>query len=75
MLTPVTCPAVDGGRVNIAACSVGGGQQCLDAARAYAAERAQFGRPIAAQQATQFRIADMATDVQASRLLVQCASP
>ena len=67
--------AVDGGRVNIAACSVGGARQCLDAAREYAAQRQQFGRPIAAQQATQFRIADMATDVQASRLLVQCAQP
>ena len=42
--------AVDGGRVNIAACSVGGGQACLDAARAYAAQRSQFGRPIAAFQ-------------------------
>ena len=64
--------AVDGGRVNIAACSVGGARQCLDAAREYAAQRHQFGRPIGAQQATQFRIADMSTDVQASRLLVQC---
>jgi len=43
--------AVDSGRVNIAACSVGGGRAALDAARAYAAQRCQFGRPIAAFQA------------------------
>ncbi len=42
--------AVDGGRVNIAACSVGGGQAALDAARSYAAQRTQFGQPIAAFQ-------------------------
>lgn len=61
---------LDGGRVNIAACSLGGARACLDQARAYMRERRQFGRPIADFQALQFRIADMATSLDAARLMV-----
>ncbi|GAB4820214.1 hypothetical protein N2152v2_007260 [Parachlorella kessleri] len=66
--------ALDGGRINIAACSVGGAQFCLDAARGYVRDRQQFGRPIADFQATQFRLADMATGLHASRLMVRQAA-
>jgi alkylation response protein AidB-like acyl-CoA dehydrogenase len=65
---------VDGGRVNIAACSVGGGQFCLDYARRYVQERMQFGQPLSTFQAIEFRIADMATALHASRLLVRQAA-
>lgn len=61
---------LDGGRVNIGACSLGGGRACLDQARSYMRERNQFGRPIADFQALQFRLADMATSLDAARLLV-----
>mmetsp|Transcript_42323 Transcript_42323/g.100405 ORF Transcript_42323/g.100405 Transcript_42323/m.100405 type:complete len:217 (-) Transcript_42323:91-741(-) len=66
--------ALDGGRVNIAACSIGGGRFCLDTARSYAQSRRQFGRPIGEFQNTQFSIADMATSLQASRLLTYHAA-
>lgn len=65
---------MDGGRINIAACSVGGAAYCLDYARDYVQSRSQFGRAIASFQATQFRLADMATQVQASRLMVRCGN-
>ena len=52
--------------------SVGGAQFCLDAARAYVAQRQQFGAPLATFQATQFKVADMATQIQASALVVCC---
>lgn len=61
---------LDGGRVNIGACSLGGARACLDQARAYMRERSQFGRPIADFQALQFRLADMATSLDAARLMV-----
>jgi alkylation response protein AidB-like acyl-CoA dehydrogenase len=61
---------LDGGRLNIAACSLGGARTSLDAARAYLLERRQFGRPLAEFQALQFRLADMATELDAGRLLV-----
>lgn len=64
---------MDGGRINIGACSVGGASMCLDFARDYVAGRRQFGQPISRFQATQFRLADMATQVHASRLLVRYA--
>lgn len=71
---PLRCArAVNGGRVNIAACSVGGAAFCLETAQQYASVRAQFGRPIGSFQATQFRLADMATSLHASRLMVRCA--
>ena len=59
---------LDGGRLNIAACSLGGARACLEAARAYLLERRQFGRPLAEFQALQFKLADMATELDAARL-------
>src|SRR5690606_24213132 len=56
--------ALDGGRVNIAACSLGGAAACLDLALAHAKERRQFGRAIADFQAIRFTLADMATDLE-----------
>ncbi len=61
---------LDGGRLNIAACSVGGAQAALDIALAYVRERRAFGRPISEFQATQFRLADMATELEAARTLL-----
>lgn len=61
--------ALDGGRVNIAACSLGGAAACLDLALAHAKERRQFGRAIADFQAIRFTLADMATDLEAARLM------
>lgn len=61
---------LDGGRVNIAACSLGAAAACLERAIAYARERRQFGRPIAEFQNTQFTLADMASELEAARLMV-----
>jgi alkylation response protein AidB-like acyl-CoA dehydrogenase len=61
---------LDGGRINIAACSLGGASQALRLAQAHLAERRQFGRPLADFQALQFRLADMATELEAARLMV-----
>jgi short/branched chain acyl-CoA dehydrogenase len=60
--------ALTGGRIAIAALSVGLAQACLDAALSYSRERSAFGRPISAFQAVQFKIADMATEVELARL-------
>src|SRR3546814_6685177 len=60
---------LDGGRLNIGACSLGGAQRCLDEAIAYTKDRQQFGQPIADFQNTQFMLADMATDLEAARAL------
>ena len=61
---------LDGGRLNIAACSLGGAQRALDKALAYAKERQQFGKPIADFQAIQFKLADMETELQAARVML-----
>ena len=61
---------LDGGRVNIGACSLGGAGAALDAAIKYTGERQQFGKPISAFQNTQFKLADMATELEASRLMI-----
>ncbi|MEM0987040.1 MAG: isobutyryl-CoA dehydrogenase [Pseudomonadota bacterium] len=61
---------LDGGRLNIAACSLGGAQLALDKAVAYAKEREQFGKPIADFQAIQFKLADMETELQAARVML-----
>jgi alkylation response protein AidB-like acyl-CoA dehydrogenase len=60
---------LDGGRISIAALSVGIAQGAFEAARKYAKEREQFGRPIADFQAIQFKLADMATQIEAARLM------
>jgi len=65
---------LDGGRLNIGACSLGGAQRCLDEAIAYTRDRQQFGQPIADFQNTQFMLADMATDLEASRALLYMAA-
>lgn len=65
---------LDGGRLNIAACSLGGAQAALDQSLDYVRERFQFGQPVAAFQATQFRLADMETDLQAARLMLYHAA-
>jgi len=61
---------LDGGRVNIGACSLGGSGAALDAAIQYTGERQQFGKPISAFQNTQFKLADMATELDAARLMI-----
>lgn len=61
---------LDGGRLNIAACSLGGAQRALDKAVEYAKERKQFGKAIADFQATQFKLADMETELQAARVML-----
>lgn len=61
---------LDGGRLNIAACSLGGAQRALDKALDYAKERRQFGQPIADFQAIQFKLADMETELQAARVML-----
>src|SRR5271155_4987879 len=62
---------LDGGRLNISACSLGGARACLEAARDHLLERRQFGRPLADFQALQFKLADMATELDAARLMVR----
>ncbi|MCM8730407.1 acyl-CoA dehydrogenase family protein [Hephaestia sp. GCM10023244] len=65
---------LDGGRLNIGACSLGGAQRCLDEAIAYTKDRQQFGKAIADFQNTQFTLADMATDLEAARALLYVAA-
>ena len=65
---------LDGGRVNIATCSVGTAQQALETAATYILEREQFGKPVGAFQAIQFKMADMATELVAARQLVRLAA-
>jgi alkylation response protein AidB-like acyl-CoA dehydrogenase len=65
---------LDGGRLNIAACALGGAQDALDRALAYVKERKQFGKRIADFQNTQFALADMETELAASRALLHIAA-
>ena len=65
---------LDGGRINIATCSIGTAQQALNTAIDYMREREQFGKPIAAFQGLQFKLADMATELVAARQLVRLAA-
>jgi len=62
---------LDGGRLNIAACSLGGASLALELALAHLAQRKQFGRALTDFQALRFRLADMATDLEAARLMVR----
>ncbi|GLS84328.1 acyl-CoA dehydrogenase family protein [Paraferrimonas haliotis] len=70
----IAMKGLDGGRINIASCSLGTAQAALDRARDYMQERQQFGKPIAAFQALQFKLADMATELVAARQLVRLAA-
>lgn len=65
---------LDGGRINIGACSVGTARSALDTAQRYMSERRQFGRPLADFQALQFKLADMATELEAARLMIRNAA-
>jgi alkylation response protein AidB-like acyl-CoA dehydrogenase len=65
---------LDGGRLNIAACALGGAGQAFETAQAYLTERKQFGRPLSQFQALQFKLADMATELEAARLMVRRAA-
>ena len=65
---------LDGGRLNIAACSIGGAQYCLDRTVAYMRERKQFGSKLSDFQALRFRVADYATELEAARLMLRRAA-
>ncbi len=65
---------LEGGRISIAACSIGLAQGCLDACLKYSKERKQFGKPLADFQATQFKLAEMATNIEAARTLTYRAA-
>jgi alkylation response protein AidB-like acyl-CoA dehydrogenase len=66
----IAMAGLDGGRINIGAASLGGAQSALDKTITYLSERKAFGKPIGHFQALQFRIADMATELEAARLLL-----
>ena len=70
----IAMAGLDGGRLNIAACSLGGAQSALDKALAYASERKAFGKTIDQFQALQFKLADMETELQASRIFLYAAA-
>ena len=70
----IAMQGLDGGRINIAACSLGGARACLEAATQHLKTRRQFGKPLAEFQALQFRLADMATELEAARLMVHRAA-
>ena len=65
---------LDGGRINIGACSLGGAQRALEATLEYTKDRKQFGKSISDFQNTQFMIADMATELEASRIMIYRAA-
>jgi alkylation response protein AidB-like acyl-CoA dehydrogenase len=66
----IAMQGLDGGRINIAACSLGGARACLDLALDYVRQRRAFGRTLADFQALQFKLADMATELEAAQLMV-----
>lgn len=66
----IAMSGLDGGRLNIAACSLGGSRLALETAKAYMETRKQFGKPLKDFQALQFRLADMQTNLEAARLMV-----
>lgn len=70
----IAMKGLDGGRVNIATCSIGAAQATLDHAQKYMHERKQFGKPLAAFQALQFKLADMTTELVAARQMVRLAA-
>ena len=70
----IAMAGLDGGRLNIGACSIGAAQASLERSLEYMRERKQFGKALAEFQALQFRIADMATELEAARLLLHKAA-
>jgi len=70
----IAMQGLDGGRVNIAACSIGAARAAMEAARDHLKTRTQFGQKLSEFQALQFRLADMATSLEAARLLVHRAA-
>ncbi|HEX3674187.1 MAG TPA: isobutyryl-CoA dehydrogenase [Rhizomicrobium sp.] len=70
----IAMSGLDGGRINIGACSVGTARAALEEAKAYSRDRKQFGKPISEFQASQFKLADMATELEASRLMIRSAA-
>ena len=70
----IAMKGLDGGRINIATCSVGAAQGALKQAQSYMQERKQFGKAIASFQALQFKLADMATELVAARQMVRLAA-
>jgi alkylation response protein AidB-like acyl-CoA dehydrogenase len=70
----IAMTGLDGGRINIASCSLGGAGLALDTAKAYLEQRKQFGKPLKDFQGLQWRLADMATDLDAARLMVRRAA-
>jgi len=70
----IAMAGLDGGRLNIGACSIGGAQECLELSINYLKERKQFGKPLASFQGLQFKLADMATELEAARLLLHKAA-
>jgi alkylation response protein AidB-like acyl-CoA dehydrogenase len=70
----IAMSGLDGGRINIGACSLGGAGLALDTAQAYMQTRKQFGRPLQDFQALQFKLADMATELEAARLMIRNAA-
>jgi alkylation response protein AidB-like acyl-CoA dehydrogenase len=70
----IAMKGIDGGRINIAVCSVGTAQAALTRAQAYMKERTQFGRELAQFQALQFKLADMLTELVAARQMVRLAA-
>ena len=70
----IAMKGLDGGRINIATCSVGAAQGALTQAQSYMQERKQFGKAIASFQALQFKLADMATELVAARQMVRLAA-
>ena len=70
----IAMAGLDGGRINIGACSIGGARATYEAARAYVLDRTQFGHALADFQAVQFKLADMATALESARLMIHKAA-
>lgn len=70
----IAMKGLDGGRLNIATCSIGAAQACINHTQAYMNERQQFGKPLAAFQALQFKLADMVIDLVAARNMIRLAA-
>jgi len=70
----IAMKGLDGGRLNIGACSIGAARACLQAAQDYTGDRKQFGKPVGQFQGIQFTLADMATELEAARLMIRQAA-